>query len=309
MVEVTRREVEPADRIAGAEARDHAEAALQLGVELDLVPAQRHRLVVVEQRQVVQHRVVLGHRHVVRQARPRQVDRHVVLECAVGAHHAVVHVGGVVAVVEEHQLLGDLVHLGVGRDLAAALADGARLAQRLQGDRVDFVGVSRHVPQRQRTAAVSHQVGVGGVLQALVGPPLERLADAVVRGAAGLVFLQPALGVHPAVAVGQPAIVEVRGMHHAVAVERVVAAIGRVTRVRAGAQVDAVEVFRDRALDQLEVLQIEFLEHRRVHAGKQRAVVLAERGQVFGGGAGVHGKVSFRYRCLVRVFGLAGATG
>ena len=291
VVEVTRREAEPADAVGRPEARDHAEAAVHLRMELDLVPAQGHGFVVVEQRQVVQHRVVFGHRHVVRQAGARQVDRHIVLECAVGPHHAVVHVGRVVAVVEEHEFFGDLVDLGVCGDLAAAVRDGGGLAQRFQRDRVDLVGVARHVPQRQRAAAVSHQVGVGGVLEAFVRAALERFADAVVGGLPGLRLLGPALGVHPAVAVGQVAVVEMRRMHHAIAIERVVPAIGRVTCVGAGPQVHAIEVGRDAALDQLQVLQLELLHDRGIDPCEQGTIVFAEGRQAVRGRAGVHGGV------------------
>ena len=45
----------------------------------NLVAPERHGVGVVHHRQVVQDRVVFGHRHVVRQARARQRDRHVVL--------------------------------------------------------------------------------------------------------------------------------------------------------------------------------------------------------------------------------------
>ncbi len=72
------------------------------------------QLGIPEQRQVVEDRVVLGEGHVVRQARTRQRDVDRVLEPAVGAHHAVVHVGRLLAVAEHEELAGALVELGVG---------------------------------------------------------------------------------------------------------------------------------------------------------------------------------------------------
>ena len=297
VVQVTRREVEPADAVAGAKTRNHAQTRAHLGVKFDLVPPKGHGVMVMEQRQVMQHRVVLGDGHVVRQARAGQLNRHMVFELAVGAHHAIVHVGGRVAVVKEHHLFSELIDLGVGGNLGALAGNGGRLAQGSQRDRVDLIGVARHVPQRQRAAAVAHHVGVGRVFEALVFAALEGFADAVMRGVPGFLFFQKRFGAHPAVAVGQLALVEVRRMHHAVAVKRVVTAVRCVTRVGAGAQVDAIEVFGNAALDELEVRQCQLVKHWRVNAGEQRAMILAKWRQVFGGGACVHGDFPAK-RCL-----------
>ena len=282
-------EVEPAQLLGLAVARDHAEAGLHVGAEHHLVATERHGLGVVHHRQVVQDRVVLGHGHVVRQARARQRDRHVVLQLPVGADDAVVHVGRVVAVVEEQQVLGDLVDLGMGRDLAAGLRDRLAAAERLQRDRVEFPGLAGHVPQRQHLAGVGDEVGVAGVLQRLVLAAEQGLADAPVGGAARGVLALETLGAHPAVAHREAPVLEVRRVHHAVAVEGVVAALGRVAGVRAGAHVDAVQVLRDRALEQRQVGQRGLVGQRREGAGQQRAVVFAEGSEVLGAGRCVHG--------------------
>ena len=94
-----------------------------------------------EQREIVEDHVVFGERHVVRQPRPGERDVDVVGEFVVVVDHAVVHVRGLLAVVEEQQFAGLVVHLRMRGhapvDREASVP--ALLAQRVGRVRVDPV--------------------------------------------------------------------------------------------------------------------------------------------------------------------------
>ena len=208
--------------------------------------------------------MALGDRHVVRQPRARQVDRHEMADRAVRPDHAVAHVGRLHSVVEEAQLAGLLVHLRVRGDLAAKRAAEVLGADRLQRHRVHRVGLAGPVPERQQPVVVKHDVGVGGVLLRLARRVvLPGLDDAAPERAGGLLLAFEAIGPNPAVAVYRPPLREVDGVHHAVAVEPVVAPAGVELRVGPVADVDAVQVVGDLALD-LELVERQLLPRRSV---------------------------------------------
>ena len=133
-----------------------------------------------------------------------------------------------------------------------------------------------------------HQVGVGRVFEAFVCAAFESFADAIVGGVPRCLLFNKSVGLHPTVAVGELAIVKMCRMHHAIAIKRVVTAVGRVPWVGAGPQVNAVEVFRDAALDDLQIRQLQLFKHRRINTCEQRAIVFAMGCQILGGGACVH---------------------
>ena len=112
---------------------------------------------------------MLGERHVVRQARAGQRDRRVVRQPVVPVDHAVVHVGRVLRIVEEQQLAGALVDLGVRRD--AVERHPASSAVRFQRIGVQPIALAALVEGREHLAGVHHHVGGGGVLQAAVRAP------------------------------------------------------------------------------------------------------------------------------------------
>ncbi len=103
---------------------------------------------------------------------------------------------------------------------------------------------------------MEHHVRVGRVLLGRLGRVgAERLDDAAPDRATGVALGEEALRTHPAVAVGRLPVAEVDGVHHAVAVEPVVAAHRVVLRVGAVAHVDAVQVVGDAAVENLEPAQ------------------------------------------------------
>ena len=68
------------------------------------------------QRKVVEDGVVFGVSHVVRQARTRQGNGHVMHQLVVLVDHAIVHVGRMFGVVEKQQLAIAFVHFAMGRN-------------------------------------------------------------------------------------------------------------------------------------------------------------------------------------------------
>ena len=101
--------LEPADLVGVSVARNHRKTGGHLGMKAQFVAACRQRVIVQQQRKVMQDGVVLGYRHVVGQARAGQRHFNLVLELAVGPDHAVAHVGRLGVVVEEQQFTGVLV--------------------------------------------------------------------------------------------------------------------------------------------------------------------------------------------------------
>ena len=114
VVHVGRVGLKPADLVRRAVPRHHTKARGQGVVKLELVPAGGKCVHVVKQRQVVQDGVVGRDRHVVWQARPGQLHRHEGLELTQPVHHAVMHVGRLLAIGKKQELAGALVDLGVG---------------------------------------------------------------------------------------------------------------------------------------------------------------------------------------------------
>ena len=250
MVDVAGFGLEPLHVLCVPEARQDAEARGHAGVPVGLPAPGPRGFHVLEHRQVHQDRIVLGDRHVVRQARAGQVDRNVVLERAVGGDHAVGHERLLDAVVEEHQVPGALVDLDVGRHLGLELAAEVVRAAGRQGHGVEAVRYAAQVPGGDQRALVKFDIGVGGVLERLLAAlAIGALADAAPDRLAGGLLLRQRAGAHVAIAIRGGTALEADCVQHAVAVEPVVAALGAQVRVGAIAHVDATEVRWDRAFD------------------------------------------------------------
>jgi hypothetical protein len=154
---------------------------------------------------------------------------------------------GVVA--EEHHLAGDRIDLGMrgeGTTEAAAVIAGAARGQRAGLDfdrRMAFL-------QRQQAAGMKHDIGVGdaAVAGGRCGSPRQFAAEAAEQRAAGIVFGLPFRGADPAVAVTGAAVLQMKGVQHAVADEPVRA---RHLELRIGAVAieRAIEVARQLALN------------------------------------------------------------
>ena len=292
VVHVAGRKLKPADRVWCTPARNHAKTRGYLGVKADFVPTQRQGVFVMEKRQIMQHGVVRGNGHVMGQTRTGQGDWHMVHQRAVRPQNAIVHVGRLGAVVEKHQFASALVHFGMGRYAPAAGLNCLGLAQSFQRNRVQLISVARHVPQRKRLARVAHDVGVGGVFEAFVGAAFQGFPNAEMGCGLGLVLLCPAVGAHPAVAVGQAAPLKVRGMHHAIPVKWVVTPAGLKAGVGACPQVHAVQIAGNLPAQQGQIGALMFLKHWRVHAAEVGAVVLTKRCAKCGRSGVMHGRNS-----------------
>ena len=162
------------------------------------------------------------------------------------------------------------------------------LAEGVAGVRVDAVEVAALVEAGERDAAVHDDVGAddASFISVRAPQPSSRLAscdglgDARPQRAARLVLGDEAVGADEPVAVERLAVAEADDVDHAVAVERVVDLQRRVQRVLGVAQVDAVEVGRDLALDDREVVGVPLGGLRAPRAGAVRVVVvLGQRGQ------------------------------
>jgi hypothetical protein len=214
------------------------------------------------------------------QARPRQ--RHVggVDQRATAIDHAVAQVRRGRAVAPHQELAGRRIELGVRRDPAGERPRPRRDPALGQGHRVVGVDVAALIEGRQRGAGVDHDVGRRRVLHAAARAPAVaqrargRLDDPGPQRRAGRDLGGQAGGAHHAVAVAGPPAAEAERVQHAVAVERVVAADRVVERVLGVAQVDAVELGRDRALDHLEVVGVPLGALGPPRAGAVRMIVV-----------------------------------
>ena len=108
---------------------------------------------------------------------------------------------------------------------------------------MEAVGVAGVVPQGNQLIAVVQEIRVGGVLDAegrdgIVEGPHHAGRD----GLAALLLICEGVGLRPAVAIACLAVAKVHAVHHAVAIEGVVAILRLVNGVRAVAEVGAVQV-------------------------------------------------------------------
>ncbi|MND91115.1 hypothetical protein D3C80_832260 [compost metagenome] len=225
--------------------------------------ARLQRLLVPEQGEVVQNCVVLAEDHVVRQARARQGDRRVVRPPPIRRDHAVIHVGRVLGVVEEQQLAGPFIHPRMGRHPVQRRP--GRDAFIFQGVGVQLIGLAALVEGRQRLARMDHHIGAGRILDAAVSAEAGTLRHVrpvhhpAPQALARLLFGLEAAPPNKAVAIVRLAIPKADLMQHSVAVERMMAAQGRVHLVLGIAEIDAVDVRRDRALDHLQIEGVHLL--------------------------------------------------
>ena len=235
-----------------------------------------HQFRVPEYRQIIQDRPVLGETHVVRQSRAGQLDRHVGYQLPVGIDHAVMHVGRVLAVVEEHQLAGRFVDLGVRR-YAVERNPGcdALVLERLG---VQDVTLAALVEGGDGLAVVYHDIGGCGVLQAAMraeARPLghaRRVGKAAPQRFAGDLFGFESAGPDEPVAVGRLAAAERDLVDHPVAVERMVPSQRLVRRILGVAQVDTIDVGGDRTFQHLQFEGVHLLVLRRPRAAQVRVV-------------------------------------
>ncbi len=223
-----------------------------------------------------------------RQPRAGQRDVDVVRQLVALVDDAVVHVRGLLAVVEEQQLAGFRVDLRVRRHAPVdrEVPVPGLLAQRVGRERVDAIQIAALVEAGQRDAAVDDDVGARRVLHPGAGAPapvalgqLHRLGQARPQRLARLVLGQETIGADKAVAVERFSVAEPDDVHHAVAVERVIGLQRRVQRVFGVAQIDAVEVAGDLALDGDQVVGVPLAGLRPPRTGSVRVVVVFGQGR------------------------------
>ena len=146
-------------------ARNNPEARRDIAMERqDAMLGFFQQLDVVEQRQIVQDRIVRGQSEIMRRARPRNINADIVLQFACRAGHAIAHVGWRITVTEEEQFACGGIDLAVRRQIMPELAAKRFLAARRERQRIDVVGLAGHVEQRQQFAGVIDDVGIRRVL-------------------------------------------------------------------------------------------------------------------------------------------------
>src|SRR5208282_2165567 len=216
---------------------------------------------------------MLAERHVMRQAWAGKFDRRMMGQLAARRDDVVGHVRRPGRIVKEQQLAAHRIDLGMRGHGTLELAAETLDADGLQRARIELVRQPALIPERERVAVVKYEVGVGGVLKPSVGArAVWNVGIGTIHQARPYRALRNLLGgesfgANPAVAVGGLAVLKLDAVHHAVAVEPMVAAARLKDRIGSVAQVRAVEIFgkladdgqivggnlsRDRRVDSLE---------------------------------------------------------
>ena len=120
----------------------------------------------------------------------------------------------------------------------------------------------------------------------------DRIGQAAPERALGLLFRLEAAGAHEPVAVAGPAVLEGDLMDHAVAVEGVIAPQRLVDLVFGIAQVDPVDVRRDGAFDDVQILGIHLLVQGRPGPVEIGVVAGLQGGEDRGKSLDIHARVS-----------------
>ena len=187
---------------------------------------------------------MLGHSHVMGQAGTIQRNLDLVLELAIGTNDAIDHVRRLDVVVKEQQFACVFVGARMGRDAGCRPIEIGS-TQGFQGDGVHGVGHARAVPHADQAACVVLDVGIGRVLERLLGSVGPRwLLEPLPQRPPRLLLLQKTGSLDEPVAVGHPAALEAHRMQHAVTVVGVVTPIGREVGIGSVADIKAVQICR-----------------------------------------------------------------
>jgi hypothetical protein len=175
---------------------------------------------------------------------------HTVHEFARWRDDAVAH-DGIGIIEREHQHFAAMfIDMGVGRNWKWQRAVKRLAACCLQRDRVKRIGLSGVIPQRQRAAIEADHVGIGRVLDRTAGQrEIKRPHDTGPDGVACGAFRLKAARPDPFVGVARRAVADGEAVHHRVAIKPVVAVFGRELIVGAVAQINAVKIRRQIALN------------------------------------------------------------
>ena len=160
--------LEPANIRCATVARNHRKTRRLISKEANLVTTQLQGLGVRTQWEVVQDRVVLGDGHVMWQTGAIHGDINQVTQMALGIDHTVAHVRRLGVVIEEQKLAGMLIGAGMsGQAVDAAICIHA--AQGVQRFRIHGIRQPGAIPHCHQSARMKLHVGVGSVLQRLLG--------------------------------------------------------------------------------------------------------------------------------------------
>ena len=228
-----------------------------------------HRLFhAVECRRIKNDHVVISNLQVVNDTFAREFNRNGSHMLAAGIEDLHPVIGAVPALCAGHQLAGHRAHLGMRGKRVTRLQGAVVVVQADRGQvRVEQVRKAT-LPHRQQFVPVIHDIGIGGIANGAgfaagvyhILRYRQQLADATVNGAIEFALGLQVAGLYPAVLVLYMAILEVDGVHHAIAVQRVDIMIGLVCHVGAIAHVGAEQLLGHSALHpQLCFIEIPFL--------------------------------------------------
>ncbi len=268
--------VDPCGRTAVE--RDQADTGAQARLPLQHRLSLRRRLRVEDRRTGEQHDVLLGQNEVVHHGRRVQRDRKRLLELAGRIDH--IHFDG-----RRLERIGDRIE-GAGGRVAAVVrpkGDGLVGSRLPLADGVEAHGhfiAGRRLVEREQAAPVAQHVDEGAVLERpriftwadQGGIDRHGVGEAAEDRVAGAPLGRQAAGPNEAVAIARPAIVEIDGVDHPVAVHRVGEVDRLELRIGPVAHIDAAEVRRDAPGDHLEVVGVDFLADRQEVAAEVRVV-------------------------------------
>ena len=208
-------------------------------------------------------------------------------QVVVGVDHPVVQVRGLLAVVEEHHLVGAVIDLRVRRHTPVRRESAVEggLAERVGGAGIDAVEVAALIETRQCGAAVHHDVGTRGVFEQGSRTPAmvdfgqrQGFGQSRPQRTAGGVLGLERLGAHKPVAVERFSVPEADDVQHGITVERVVGLQRRVQWILGVAQIDPVEVGGDLAVDHRQIVSVPFSRLRPPRSGSVRVVIVVGQG-------------------------------
>ena len=236
----------------------------------------------MEQREVVQDRVVGRNRGVVRQTRPRQIDARLVFHATIGADDVVgeprLKVG--IAVVD--------VFVGAHIDLAVRIHGGIETAMerfltgRFERQRIECMHAARVVPRSQQLAVVQVESRIGGIFAVIrihgrvlaTGDTRDvvRTHDARQLHSTVFDFIVQRTRLGPLADVTRATVAEIHAVHHAIAVEPVVRTFGFKNRVGALTHIGAVQIVGHLAGVDFQIDGRDFRDDRRIGAMQIRIV-------------------------------------
>ena len=162
---------------------------------------------------------------------------------AVGIGDAISHVWGCVVVIEVQELTGIPIDFGVRRHLRLGTTIQMKCLAGLQGHGIECNRIPRVVPKAHQITVEREYIGVRRVLDSKLGNAVVKRPHHTRRhGLPCCSFVAKCWGINPSIDVARTVIANMKRMHHAIAVKRVIAIFWLEYRVRAIAVVGTAQI-------------------------------------------------------------------